>query len=173
MNWDWFGDTTSTWIDIHMWSPHCGSLYILFIKTHKMIMLSEHSFLQSDACSWYAWLTQCLALGLPWQYPAPGGAAEQGDTASKPFVSLSVGNTVPSPDETPVGQMNGTPFVDLSVSVVPRTPDGHTLDKDLYILKMNKENNVMKWTENDIKRRATEKRNFGELVLISSLKDIK
>jgi len=38
---------------------------------------------------------------------------------------------------------------------------------------MNKDNNVMKLTENDIKRKATEKRNFGELVLISLLKDIK
>jgi hypothetical protein len=38
---------------------------------------------------------------------------------------------------------------------------------------MNKDNNVMKLTENDIKRRATEKRSFGDLVLISILKDIK
>jgi hypothetical protein len=72
-----------------------------------------------------------------------------------------------------VDQRKGTPFVDLHASVAPRTSDGHTLDKDLYILKMNKENNVVKFSENDIKRRATEKRNFGKLVLISILKDIK
>jgi hypothetical protein len=72
-----------------------------------------------------------------------------------------------------VGRRKGTPFVDLYASVDLRTPDGHTLDKYLYILKMNKENNVMKLSEDDIKRRATEKRNFGELVLISILKDIK
>lgn len=134
-------------IDIHIWSPHCGSLYTLFTKTHRIIMLSEHTFFQSDTCSWYARLTLCLALGLPWQCPAPGGAAEQGDTASKPSVSLSAGNAVPSPDETPVGQRKGTPFADLYASVAPRIPDRHTLDKDLYILNMNKENNVMKWTE--------------------------
>ena len=159
----WFGDTTCTWIDVHMWFPHCGSLCTLFVETHKMIILSEHSFLQSDTCSWCAWLTLCLALGLPWQCPAPGGAAEQGDTASKPFVSLSVGNAVPSPDETPAGQRKGTPFVDLYASVAPHIPDGHTLDKELYILEMNKDNNVMKLTENDIKRRATEKKNFWRI----------
>jgi len=48
-----------------MQSPHCGSLYTLFIERHKMKMLAEHSFLQSDTCSWCAWLTLCLALGLP------------------------------------------------------------------------------------------------------------
>jgi hypothetical protein len=50
--------------------------------------------------------------------------------------------------------------VDLYASVAPRTPDGHTLDKDLYTLEMNKDNNVMKLTENYIKRRGNEKRNF-------------
>jgi hypothetical protein len=72
-----------------------------------------------------------------------------------------------------VGQRKGTPFVDLYASVALHTPDGHTLDKDLYILKMNKENNVMKLSEDDIKGRATEKINFGELVLISILKGLK